>query len=185
MSRAARALAALGVAALTFGAGLTACGLEDNTLEGSVSELFPLGDISRVEVLRNSEALQVSYFRNNELDVDLVARLTVSTEGLDLRPGAKVDLAGTTPSGQARASVVHLNAGEPARVFAPVENGDLQLEEGGNPGEKTRGDFSMSFRKGDGFGAGRSLEGAFNAVAVDASFGPEPGELLDAGVPAP
>jgi hypothetical protein len=185
MSRAVRALAALGLAGLTFGAGLGACGLSDNSLSGSVSELFPLGDISRVEVLRNAEALQVSYYRNNELDVDLVVRLTVATEGLELRPGAKVDLAGTTPSGQARASVVHLNAGEPARVFAPVEKGDLKLEEGGSPGEPTRGDFSMSFKKGDGYGAGRSLEGAFSATALDASFGPEPGEPLDAGLPPP
>ncbi|MCY1016501.1 hypothetical protein [Pyxidicoccus sp. MSG2] len=185
MSRAARALVAFGLAGLASGAGLVGCGLEDNSLSGSVSELFPLGDISRVEVLRNAEALQVSYYRNNELDVDLVARLTVVTEGLDLRPGAKVDLAGTTPSGLARATVVHLNAGEPARAFAPVENGDLQLDTGGNPGEATRGDFSMSFQKGEGFGAGRNLEGAFNAVATDASFGPEPGELLDAGVPPP
>lgn len=180
MSRAARALAALGLAA-----GLMSCGLSDNTLSGSVSELFSLDDISRVEVLRNAEALQVSYYRNNELDVDLVARLTVSTEGLDLRPGVKVDLSGTTPSGLARATVVHLNAGEPGRVFAPVENGDLKLDKGGNPGEATRGDFSMSFKKGEGYGAGRNLEGAFNAVATDASFGPEPGELLDAGVPPP
>ncbi|MFP2931807.1 hypothetical protein ACLESO_42855 [Pyxidicoccus sp. 3LG] len=185
MRPAVRALVAVGLAGLTSVAGLTACGLEDNTLAGSVSELFPIGDVSRVEVLRNAEALQVSYYRNNELDVDLVVRLTVATEGLDLRPGSKVDLAGTTPSGQARASVVHLNAGEPARVFAPVENGDLRLDEGGNPGETTRGDFSMSFRKGEGFGAGRSLEGAFKAEAMDASFGPEPGELLDAGVPPP
>ncbi len=185
MNRAARALVSMGLAGLVCGAGLTACGLSDNELGGSVSELFPLGNISRVEVLRNAEALQVSYFRNNELDVDLVARLTVATEGLDLRPGSKVNLAGTTPSGVARATVVHLNAGEPSRVFAPVEKGDFQLDEGGNPGEVTRGDFSMSFQKGDFYGAGRNLEGTFNAMAVDASFGPEPGELLDAGVPPP
>lgn len=183
MSRAVRALAALGLAGLALGAGLTACGLSDNELGGSVSELFPLGNVSRVEVLRNTEALQVSYYRNNEQDVDLVVRLTVATEGLDLRPGAKVNLAGTTPSGVARATVVHLNAGEPARVFAPVEKGDLELDEGGNPGQSTRGDFSMSFRKGDGYGAGRSLEGTFAATALDASFGPETGEPLDGGVP--
>ncbi|MFP2904457.1 hypothetical protein ACLESD_05255 [Pyxidicoccus sp. 3LFB2] len=185
MSRTTRARLAWGLAALVCGAGLTACGLSDNELSGSVSELFPLGNVSRVEVLRNAEALQVSYYRNNELDVDLVVRLTVATEGLELRPGSKVNLAGMTPSGVARATVVHLNAGEPARAFAPVENGDLQLDEGGNPGETTRGDFSMSFQKGDGYGAGRSLEGAFKATAVDARFGPEPGEPLDAGVPPP
>jgi hypothetical protein len=43
----------------------------------------------------------------------------------------------------------------------------------------------MSFQKGEGYGAGRNLEGTFNDLALDASFGPEPGEPLDAGVPPP
>ncbi|WP_342379144.1 hypothetical protein NVS55_06935 [Myxococcus stipitatus] len=184
MRKSVRALAALTLAGLVSGAGMMACSRPDNSLSGSVSELFPL-EVSRVEILRNAEALQVSYFRNNDLDVDLVVRLTVSTEGLDLRPGAKVNLGGTTPSGLARATVVHLNAGEPARVFAPVEKGDLQLESGGQPGQHTRGDFSMSFKKGDGYGAGRSLEGTFSAEARDAGFGPEEGEPLDGSVVVP
>lgn len=159
---------AVGLAAL----GLLGCG-GTNSLSGSVSELFPT-DVSRVEVRRNAQAFQVSYYRNDGPDVDLVVRLTVDTEGLELKPGQKVDLAGTTPSGHARATVVHLAANEPARVFAPVEKGDLVLESGGQPGEETSGDFSMSFQRGSGYGAGRTLKGNFSAVAEDASFGPEP-----------
>ena len=79
--------------------GLLGCG-GANSLSGSVEELFSL-EVSRVEVLRNDEALQVSYYRNNGLDVDLVARLTVATEGLELKPGSKVSLAGRTDSGEA------------------------------------------------------------------------------------
>jgi hypothetical protein len=138
-----------------------------------VEELFSL-EVSRVEVLRNDNALQVSYYRNNGLDVDLVARVTVATEGLELRPGSKVSLAGNTESGVARTTVVHLAAGEPARVFAPVDKGDLELDEGGGIGEPTRGDFSMSFQRGDGYGAGRSMEGRFSSTALDAGFGLEP-----------
>ena len=144
-----------------------------NSLSGSVEELFSL-EVSRVEVLRNAEALQVSYYRNNGLDVDLVARLSVATQGLELKPGAKLSLAGTTDSGVARATVVHLAAGEPARVFAPVNKGDLQLDEGGDIDQPTRGNFSLSFQQGTDFGAGRSLEGRFTATAMDAGFGPEP-----------
>jgi hypothetical protein len=70
--------------------------------------------------------------------------------------------------------VVHLAAGEPARVFAPVDKGDLELDEGGGIGEPTRGDFSMSFQRGDGYGAGRSMEGRFSSTALDAGFGLEP-----------
>ena len=151
---------------------LVGCG-GDNSLSGSVGDLFPL-EVSRVEVQRNAEALQVSYYRSTATDVDLVVRLSVATEGLELKPGQKVDLAGETPAGHARATVVHLATGEPARVLAPVEKGDLVLDEGGNPGEPTRGDFSMSFQKGDGYGSGRSLEGRFTGLAMDAGFGPEP-----------
>ncbi len=160
------------LAGLLAGVGLLGCG-GTNTLSGSVEELFSL-EVSRVEVLRNAEALQVSYYRNNEFDVDLVARLTVAIEGIELTPGSKVGLAGNTPSGLARATVVHLAAGEPARVFAPVDKGDLELDEGGGVGQPTRGNFSMSFQRGDGYGAGRSLEGRFASVALDAGYGPEP-----------
>lgn len=152
--------------------GLLGCG-GSNSLSGSVEELFSL-EVSRVEVLRNAEAFQVSYYRNNGFDVDLVARLTVATEGIELKPGSKVSLAGNTPSGVARASVVHLAAGEPARVFAPVDKGDLELDEGGGVDQPTRGNFSLSFQRGEGYGAGRSLEGRFASLAMDAGYGPEP-----------
>ncbi len=168
MSRGRLARWAVGLAAV----GLLGCG-QPNSLSGSVSELFPL-EVSRVEVRRNAQAFQVSYYRNAGADVDLVVRLTVDTEGLELKPGQKVDLAGTTPSGHARTTVVHLAAGEPTRVFAAVDKGDLVLDEGGQPGEETQGDFSMSFQKGTEFGAGRTLVGDFAAKAEDASFGPEP-----------
>lgn len=166
------AMRTVGLAGLVLGACLLpGCG--GGPLSGSVDELFSL-EVSRVEVLRNAEALQVSYYRNNGLDVDLVARLTVATEGLELKPGVKVDLAGTTPSGVARATVVHLAAGEPARVFAPVDKGDLKLSEGGEIDQPTRGNFSLSFKRGVEFGSGRSLEGRFASTASDAGFGPEP-----------
>jgi hypothetical protein len=166
-----RAMSGWKLAGLVASVGLWGCG-ESNSLSGSVEELFSL-EVSRVEVLRNAEALQVSYYRNNGLDVDLVVRVTLATEGIDLRPGSKVDLAGNTPSGVVRTTVVHLAAGEPARVFAPVDKGDLELDEGGAIDQPTKGDFSMSFQRGDGYGAGRSLEGRFSSLALDAGFGPD------------
>ena len=165
-------LRGLRLSGLLVAVGLLGCG-GANSLSGSVEELFSL-EVSRVEVLRNAEAFQVSYYRNNGFDVDLVARLTVATEGIELSPGSKVSLAGDTPSGVARASVVHLAAGEPARIFAPVDKGDLVLDEGGGVDQPTRGNFSLSFQRGDGYGAGRSLEGRFSSLALDAGYGPEP-----------
>ncbi len=172
MSQGVRMLRRLRLSGLLAGLGLLGCG-GPNSLSGSVDELFSL-EVSRVEVLRNAEALQVSYYRNNGLDVDLVARLSVATEGLELKPGVKVNLADKTPSGVARATVVHLAAGEPARVLAPVDKGDLQIDEGGGVDQPTRGNFSLSFQRGEEYGAGRSLQGRFSSQAADAGFGPEP-----------
>jgi hypothetical protein len=121
-----------------FAAGCTG----DNTLGGSVSELFPL-EVSRVEVRRNTEALQISYYNNRAQDIDLVARVTVDTTGIDLRPGNKIDLSGEYAPGHLRTSVIHLAWGEPVRNLPPVKNGDLTISSGGNPGDATRGNFSM------------------------------------------
>ena len=148
---------------------LTGCAPE-NRLEGSVEELFPL-DVSWVEVLRNDEALQVSYYRNRGADVDGVVRVTVALKDVDLDSGEPIPLQGEWSPGHPRTTVLHFPAGEPGRLFAPVKQGELELHEGGAPGEETRGEFTMSFEQGDGFGAGRTLTGTFRATAQDAGFG--------------
>ena len=152
--------------------GLLGCG-GPNSLSGSVDELFSL-EVSRVEVLRNAEALQVSYYRNNGLDVDLVARLSVATEGLELKPGAKVNLAGQHGLGVARATVVHLAAGEPARVFAPVDKGDLQIDEGGARGPAHARQLLALVPARGGVRRGAQPGGPLLLAALDAGFGPEP-----------
>ena len=145
-----------------------ACGV-DNELGGSVSELFPL-EISRVEVRRNVEALQVSYYNNRATEVDLVIRLDVSLRDVALARGTRIDLAGEYAPGHQRTTVAHMAGGEPLKRFPKVKNGDLHLNEGGNPEELTRGDFSMSFEQDQQFGSGRTLVGRFTARARDAGF---------------
>ena len=141
----------------------------DNTLGGSVSELFPL-DVSRVEVRRNTEALQVSYYNNRAEDIDIVARVTVDTTGIDLRPGNKIDLSGEYAPGHLRTTVIHLAWGEPERGLPPVKSGDLTISKGGNPGDATRGNFTMAFGQGGDLGAGRTLYGNFSSTALDGGF---------------
>lgn len=155
---------------------LVACG-GANSLGGSVSELFPL-EVSKVEVLRNEEAFQVSYYANRGTGVDLVAKVTVATQGLELKPGESIPLDGEYAPGHPRTTVIHLAQGEPVRQLPLVDQGDLHLDGGGEPGQMTSGDFSMSFQDGE-YGGGRNLYGSFQALAVDAGFGPLP----DAGVP--
>ncbi len=71
------------LAAAAVGAGLLLAACHGDTyLEGSLSELFPL-DVSRVEVARNSEAFQVTYFDNRDLFIDVVARVSVYVGDVD------------------------------------------------------------------------------------------------------
>lgn len=148
----------------------SACGGGDNSLGGSVSELFPL-EVSRVQVLRNDEALQVSYYRNRGADVDLVVRVTVALQGVALSPGEKIDLSGEYAPGHLRTTVVHIAGGEPARALPPVKTGDLVVTRGGGVDEETAGNFSMSFEQNGNYGSGRTLYGNFRSVAEDAGFG--------------
>ncbi len=163
-----RPVVAAGLVSLAFAWVLAGCG-PDNSLGGSVSELVDLS-ISRTEVLRNPDAFQVSYYRNRDREVDLVARVTVAIQYEELTAGGRVPLAGESKPGLTRTTVIHLSGGEPTRVFPAVKEGDLRLDEGGRPGEETAGDFSLVFEESDGFGGGRNLFGTFRAVAQDAGF---------------
>lgn len=168
--------------------GLAACGL-DNSLGGSLSEVFPL-DLSRVEVAQNHEALQVTYFRNRGVFLDVVARVSVSLQAADadgnpllapdggiatlvLEPGTRLDLAGRSPTGQLRCAVTHAPGGEPVRNLPPIKKGDFVVDEGGAVGEPMRGNFSMLFeQEGGDVGFGRTLYGTFaTKQTLDAGFG--------------
>ena len=140
----------------------------DNSLGGSMSEVFPLA-VSRVDIVRNDVAFQVSYYNNNGNSLDLVARIVLSLDGLDFKPG-DFPLKGEDDAGQ-RCSVLHLAAGSPPQPLPEVHLGDVNLRRGGNVGEYTQGDFSMSFVADGGFGGGRTLYGNFSGQAHDAGYG--------------
>lgn len=168
-----RRLAPICCAALALALPLWACG-GDNSLSGSLSEIIAL-EVSRMEVRRNDQALQVTYMRNRGVFLDVVARIAIAMEGIEVKPGARIDLAGTTDGGVLRTSVVHAPGGEPVRNLPPVKRGDLILYEGGNIGEETKGNFSMLFEsEGGDLGNGRTLVGRFSGVAADAGYGELP-----------
>lgn len=163
---------------------LVSCGV-DNGLGGSMSEVFPL-DISKVDIHKNDEALQITYLRNRGVFLDVVARVSVSldTDGtaedggvpkIILKPGTRIPLAGMAPSGVLRTSVTNAPGGEPTRNMPNVLRGDLVITTGGQIGEFTKGNFSMLFEQtGGDVGFGRTLTGTFAADVQDAGFEPYP-----------
>jgi len=147
-----------------------ACGKGDNSLDGSLSEVFDL-DVSTVHVLRNDDALVVSYEHNAGRDIDLVLRFTLALDQLSLQTGRAMNLAGSTDGGILRATFLHNAAGEPARVLPDVSIGEFTLDTGGNPGDDTRGSFSASFVSDGSYGSGRAVSGNFHAIALDGGYG--------------
>ena len=147
-----------------------ACGQGDNSLTGSLSEVFDL-DVSTVHVLRNDDALVVSYEHNAGRDIDLVLRFTLAMDQLSLQSGRTVNIAGFTDGGTLRATFLHNAAGEPARVLPDVSIGEFTLDQGGNPGDDTKGSFSASFVSDGSYGSGRGVSGSFHAIALDGGYG--------------
>ena len=157
-------IAALGVMASL------ACGQGDNSLTGSLSEVFDL-DVSTVHVIRNDQALVVSYEHNAGRDIDLVLRFTLALDQLSVQNGKSVKLDGFTDGGTLRATFLHNAAGEPARVLPDVSIGEFTLDKGGNPGDDTSGRFSASFVSDGTYGSGRAVSGRFHATALDGGYG--------------
>jgi hypothetical protein len=152
---------------------VSGCGA-DALLTGSMQEVFPL-DVSYAEVYRNSEGLQVTYYRNRNVFLDVVARISVYVNDLTVKPGAHIKLDGEYTPGHLRTTVAHAPGGEPVRLLPPLKRGDLTITGGGEPETRTSGDFSMLFDSvGGDLGYGRTLNGSFSAMAKDAGFGPLP-----------
>jgi hypothetical protein len=153
-----------------------ACG-GDNSLSGSVSEVFPL-DVSRVEIARNAEAFQVTYFNNRGLFLDVVARVSVYVNDVEPDGGWRrpISLIGLTDGGVERCVVAHAPGGEPVRLLPPVKSGSLEVFSGGEPGQVASGRFSILFadQGGDLAANGRTLNGNFLGLAKDAGFGELP-----------
>ena len=156
-------------------AALAGCGGGDNTLGGSVGELFPL-DISSVEVLRNDFAVQLTYYSNRDTFLDVVVRIVVSTKDITLKRGLTIALQGESEPGHQRTAVAHAPGGEAVRTFPKVKKGDLAITDIGLEGRPSKGSFSMLFEfTGGDLGQGRTLTGTFSVPRTkDAGFGPLP-----------
>lgn len=166
-------------------AALLLCSCLDNSLGGSVSEVFPL-DISGTELRRNDQALQVTYFRNRGVFLDVVARISVSLEidGVSEDGGVKylvparatgIEVVGDYADGHPRCVVTHAPGGEPVRNLPRIKRGDFVIATGGGIGEVTSGNFSVLFeQEGGDLGFGRTLYGNFKGEMLDAGFGELP-----------
>ena len=156
--------------ALTAASLFFAC--SPDTLSGSLGAVIDL-ETSRVDVSRNADSFQVTWFRNRGVFLDIVIRLSVFVGDKELKQGAKLDLAGEYVPGHPRTTISHAPGGEPVRLLPTIKRGDMSITGGGGIGVNTTGNFSVLFDDtGGDFGNGRTLAGSFIGVAADAGFGP-------------
>ncbi len=148
---------------------LSSCATDE--LTGSLGAVIDL-DTSRVDVARNADSFQVTWYRNRGTFLDIVIRMSVFVGDKTLKPGTKVDLAGEYSAGHPRATFAHAPGGEPVRLLPTLKRGDMVITGGGDIGQNTGGNFSVLFNDtGGDFGNGRTLSGTFLGTAADAGFG--------------
>jgi hypothetical protein len=133
-------------------------------LQGSLSQYFSLTFNSQ-DIIRNAQAIEITYYNRTPTRIDVVARLTVILSGIDLGKSHTIDLSGEYAPGHPRAVVTHAVGGEPPRTLPPVSEGVLNLDSGGLPGQQTNGSFDVTFGTGGDFGSGHTLNGSFSALA--------------------
>lgn len=137
--------------------GSPGCG--SNDLSGSLAEAFDL-TFSDIFLRRSTKAFQVTYTKSEGREV--VIRVTVDLEGVDVSNGGSVNLAEEYAPGHPRAAVSRAVDGEPVRALPPVVQGDLTLLNPCAAGTKCTGSFSVRFGEGGDLGNGRTLTGVFN-----------------------
>ena len=129
-------------------------------------------DVSTVHVLRNDDALVVSYEHNAGRDIDLVLRFTLALDQLPLQTGRDRE---HRRLHRRRDPPCHLSPQRRRRarpgVLPDVSIGEFTLDQGGNPGDDTKGSFSASFVSDGTYGSGRAVSGSFHAIALDGGYG--------------
>ena len=126
-----------------------------------VSEAFDLS-FSDTIIRRSSKAVQVTYLRSEGNEV--VMRVTVDIEDLDISHGGTFNLAEEYSPGHPRAAVSRAVDGEPVRQLPEVVQGEMTLSGSPDPGNNISGEFSVRFGEGGDLGSGRTLNGRFTAT---------------------
>lgn len=128
-----------------------------NTLEGSIDDVFDLS-FSEVRIRKYvvTNEVQIEYIKPSESQdaKDVVAQVTVTTPEGGFEKDKEYDV------GELNGRVHRIAPGDD---YPPMEEGTLSFAEGGNePGEQTRGEFSVRFVNK------RTLRGTFNAELEEA-----------------
>jgi hypothetical protein len=150
-----RLLVPLAALALLAGCNDGPCGLEPNTLDGSIGETLPDPPGIRVDSIRlkkpSSNTVTVEYLYGN----DIVAKISADTHGF--KKGAAIPLS--------NARAVQRFTSPESQFPNELERGQITFESDLAGGQTVSGCFAAIFKADD--GSKRSLSGAFEGTLED------------------
>jgi hypothetical protein len=149
--------------ALLFSCGLIGCGGEDNTLKGSMSQVYSL-KFDEVEISRvgapGKEEVSVKYLaKDGERITSYPAKLTVQVGNLASMAGADLDLKQTGPNGLPVGTLERIATDSTATAF-PLKVGTVKFDQEPVVGTDLSGKFFTTVVTEDG---DRTLNGTFKA----------------------
>lgn len=147
--------------ALLLSCGLAGCGGGDNSLKGSMSEVYSL-KFDEVQILRvgiaGKEEISIEYLRMNGERIDaFVAKLTVQVGDLANMAGHKIDLTEKGPNGLPRGTLERI---ESTSTDFPLKIGNVQFDQEPLPDTNLSGQFFTTVITE---AAERTLNGDFKA----------------------
>ena len=147
--------------ALLFACGLAGCGGDDNTLKGSMSQVYSL-KFDDVQILRVGDAdkaqVSIEYLRMEGKQIaSFVAKLTVQVGDIMTMAGAEIDLTTKGPNGLARGTLERIES--TATEFS-IKIGTATFDQEPTALTNLSGKFftTVATEEGD-----RSLNGTFKA----------------------
>ena len=144
--------------AMTLSLGVTGCGDDANRLYGSVSEVYPL-DFDKVGVSLQGNFLVIEYTKaSTATSAGKVAKLSVLTDGLMVKPGQAIDLTemvGTASRGTLQRVLE-------STVELTMMRGTLTLDGFPTAGKQLSGHFATTLSNP----SGRTLNGDFQATVL-------------------
>jgi hypothetical protein len=147
--------------ALLFACGLAACGGEDNTLKGSMSQVYSL-KFDRVQILRvgvvGREEVSVEYLRmSGEQIAAYVAKLTVKVGDLANLAGNEISLTEKVSNGLPRGTISRIEGTE---TSYDMKMGNVEFDQEPLAGTNLSGRFFTTILTEEG---DRTLNGTFKA----------------------
>lgn len=125
----------------------------DNTLSGSMSQVYDLG-FDSVSLVRQGSSISVEYLRGSGPAAGKTAKLVVNLANLAKTSGVAIDLTEIV-EGSPRGTLQRV---QQVTTDYPIQRGTIQFDQDPDPGVEVTGHFSATLSNP----AGRTLNGDFS-----------------------